>query len=168
MIKAIVYTSNTGFTKRYAKMFAEKTGLALYNINDAKALPKNSEIIYFGWLFASNVKDYKKAAKRYDVKALCGVGLCPTGELLKEVRAATKLPESIPLFTVQGGMRREELRGINKFMINMLVKMLSSKKDATEEDKAQLELIQKGGDYVDENNLSAIYDWYNEFTLKGE
>lgn len=160
MIKAIVYTSNTGFTKRYAEMFSEKTGLPLFNIKDAKSLPIGTEIIYFGWLFASNVKDYSKAKKRFKIRALCGVGLCPTGKLLNEVRAATKLSDEIPLFTLQGGMKREELRGINCFMINMLIRMLSSKKDKTEEDIAQLLLIEKGGDFVSEENLEKVFGWY--------
>ena len=65
------------------------------------------------------------------------------------------------MFTLQGGMDRGRLKGINKFMIDMLIKMLSSKKDATPEDKAQLELIIKGGDYVAPEHLAAVLNWYS-------
>ena len=63
-IKAIVYTSNTGHTERYAKMFGEKTGYPVYSVKEAdNALAKNDEIFYFGWLFASIVKGYARVKK---------------------------------------------------------------------------------------------------------
>ena len=34
--QAIVYTSNTGFTKEYARILAEKTTLPLYNLESAQ------------------------------------------------------------------------------------------------------------------------------------
>ena len=160
-MNAIVYTSNTGFTARYAEMLGKQTGLPVYTLSDARRhLARGSEIIYMGWLFATSVKDYRKASKRFTVKCVVGVGLCPTGEMLREVRKAISLPIGTPLFTVQGGMKRDELRGINKFMIDMLIKMLKSKKNPTPEDVAQLELIEKGGDYVSEDNLAAALAWY--------
>lgn len=157
-ITAIVYTSNTGFTERYAKMLGEKLNLPVYNLK-GKTQPIGNEIIYFGWLFASNIKGYKQAAKRYKIAAVCGVGLGNTGSQTGEVRKTAKLPDTIPLFTLQGGMKREELQGINKFMINMLEKMLASK-ERTAEESQMLELIKLGGDYVNEENLAEVINWY--------
>lgn len=160
-MKAIVYTSNSGFTAKYAKMLGEKIGLPVYELTDAaNYIQKGTEIIYFGWLFASSVKGYKKAAKRYEISAVCGVGLCDTGALLSEVRKAISLPDSIPLFTLQGGMNHSKLRGINKFMINMLTKGLSSQTNRSESDERMLSLLQNDGDYVSEENLSAVLEWY--------
>lgn len=157
----IVYTSETGFTKRYAKILAQKTGLSLYTLGEAKkCLEKGSDIIYMGWLFANGIKEYKKAAKRYNIKACCAVGLCPTGCLLDEVRKANSLNKDFPLFTLQGGMDHSKLRGVNKFAINTLIKILSKKKDQSEEDKAKLELIKNGGDFVNEENLTSFIEWY--------
>jgi hypothetical protein len=45
-------------------------------------------------------------------------------------------------------------------MINMLVKMLKNKKNPTPEDTAQLALIESGGDFVSEDNLSGVLAWY--------
>ena len=53
-----------------------------------------------------------------------------------------------------------KLHGINKFMIDMLVKMLDSKKDKGEDDIRMLELIKKGGDYVSADNLAEFLGWY--------
>ena len=114
--EAIVYTSNTGFTRRYAGMLSKKTGLEAYDIRHA-APAKGRPVIFMGWLMAATVKDYASAAKKFDVRAVCGIGLCPTGALLAEVRRAAKIPDAIPLFTVQGGMDHSKLRGIYKFAI---------------------------------------------------
>ena len=159
---AIVYVSNTGRTARYARMIGEKTGLPVYGLTEAKRiLPKKTPIIYCGWLIASNVKDYKKAARRYRVTALCGVGLCPTGELLTEVRKATGLPAETPLFTLQGGMDRAALTGIYGSMIDFLIRSMEKKKDSTEKDAAMLEMLKAGGDFVSEENLGEFLGWYD-------
>ena len=159
---AIVYVSNTGRTARYARMIGEKTGLPVYGLAEAKRiLPKKTPIIYCGWLIASNVKDYKKAARRYQVTALCGVGLCPTGELLTEVRKATGLPAETPLFTLQGGMDRSALKGVYGSMIDFLIKSMEKKKDPSEKDTAMLEMLKAGGDFVSEENLGAFLGWYH-------
>ncbi len=158
---AIIYTSNTGFTKKYANMLSEATGIPAVNIGEAKkSVAKGTPVIYMGWLMAGSVKDYKKAYKTWNIKAVVGVGLGPCGSQLDQVRKSIKADDNLPVFTVQGGMKREELKGINKFMINMLVKMLSSKKDATPEDKAQLDMIIKGGDFVSPENLKEVLNWW--------
>lgn len=158
---AIVYSSNTGFTARYAALLSEETGLPAYSVKEAgKHLAKGTSIIYLGWLYASNVKDYDKASSKYDVRVTCGVGLCPTGSLLTEVRQAAKIPAEIALFTVQGGMDHKKLKGFYKFMIHALTKILTSKAQKTEEEKAMLSLLQKGGDFVDKKNLKELLDWY--------
>lgn len=158
---AIVYTSAAGHTARYAAMLAEATGLPLHRLEETK-LPKDTPILFMGWLFAGNLKGYATAAKRYRPAAAIGVGLCPTGELLSEVRKAAKIPSEIPLFTLQGGMDHGTLRGIHKFMIAMLIKMLDSKKDKTPEEAEMLRMIRAGGDFVSEENLAAVLDWWNK------
>ena len=161
-MKAIVYTSNTGHTAEYAKILGEKTGLPVYALSGAqKQLSSGMEIIYLCWLFANGIKGYKKAAKKYKIAAICAVGLCDTGTALDEVRKANALSEEIPLFTMQGGMDKTKLRGINKFMINMLMKSLSSKKDLTSDEKRMLELLNSDKNYVNEENTVEFMKWYN-------
>ena len=163
-ISAIVYTSNTGHTERYAKLLADKIGLPAYSLKEARAeLSKKAPVIYMGWLFAGRIKDCAKAKKRYDIRAVVGVGLCDTGCLIDEARRATKLSEELPLFTVQGGMDLESLRGVNKFMISSLTKMLESAPQKSESDERMLSLLRTGGDFVSEENLSAVLAW-----LEGE
>ena len=165
-MKVIVFTSNTGHTAEYSKMLGEKIGLPVYALNEAaKKLQKGTEIIYLGWLFANNIKGYKKATKKYKVSAICAVGLCDTGTAVAEVRKANSISEETPLFTMQGGMDKTKLRGINKFMINMLTKGLSSKKERTENDERMLELLTHDKNYVSEENITAFMKWFNEQTI---
>ena len=165
-MKVIVYTSNTGHTAAYSKILGAKIGLPVYALNEAaKKLQKGTEIIYLGWLFANNIKGYKKATKKYKVSAICAVGLCDTGTAVAEVRKANSISEETPLFTMQGGMDKTKLRGINKFMINMLTKGLSSRKERTENDERMLELLTHDKNYVSEENITAFMKWFNEQTI---
>ena len=165
-MKVIVYTSNTGHTAEYSKILGAKIGLPVYALNEAaKKLQKGTEIIYLGWLFANNIKGYKKATKKYKISAICAVGLCDTGTAVAEVRKANSISEETPLFTMQGGMDKTKLRGINKFMINMLTKGLSSRKERTENDERMLELLMHDKNYVSEENITTFMKWFNEQTI---
>ena len=64
-MKAIVYTSQTGFTRKYAELLAEKVQLPALSSQEAqKVLPRDSEIFYMGWLAAGSVKGLDRAMDR--------------------------------------------------------------------------------------------------------
>ena len=157
----IIYTSNTGHTARYAKLLEEKTGIPALSMEQAAdTVAPGSPIVYLGWLFVGGIRGYKKAAKRYSVCAVCGVGLCDTGALLSEIRRTEKIPGSIPLFTLQGGMDHGALTGMYKHMIDVLIKFMRKKKNKREGDQRMLYLLESGGDYVSEEHLTDVLHWY--------
>ena len=159
-MKAIVYTSETGNTKAYADLLGEQLSLPVYDLREArKVLRRGEPILYLGWLFAGHLKGYRKAASRYCIKCVCGVGLGDSGSQIDGVRRAEKMSADLPLFTLQGGMDHEKLRGVNRFMIRMLTKMMSQKQDCTEDEERMLELLIKGGNYVSLENLSEVLAW---------
>ena len=161
--EAVVYTSNTGYSAEYAKLLGAKLDRPVYSLDQAKTdLPKDTNIIYLGWLMANRVQGYRKAAKRYRICAVCGVGLCDTGALLNEVRKATGVPEDLPLFTLQGGMDLSKLKGLHLWMIRMLTKGLAGQKERSREEERMLELLQKGGNYVREDHLEKFMAWWKE------
>lgn len=163
---AIVYTSGTGHTRQYALLLAEQLGLPVYTLEEAAAqLPGGSPVIYLGWLHASHVKGYVKAARRFDLRAVCAVGLCDTGTLTDQVRKATSIPEGIPLFTLQGGIDRSRLKGMDKLMISMLTKGLATQKQRSAQDERMLELLSRDESYVSLENLSEVLRWYREEQL---
>ena len=160
-LDAIVFTSQTGFTRQYAEMLGQTLSLPVYSLEEAVSqLPGGSRILYLGWVHASHVKGYRQAAKRFSVCAVCGVGLCDTGTLTTEVRQATAFPEEIPVFTLQGGIDREKLKGIDKLMISMLAKGLASQKQRSPRDERMLQLLSRDASYVSRENLTEILDWY--------
>ena len=70
-MNAIIYTTNTGSTEHYAKLLAQKTGLPVYSLAEAKKrVFAGAEVIYLGWIMAGSVKGYAEAAKRYRVRAV--------------------------------------------------------------------------------------------------
>ena len=160
---AIVYTSNTGHTRQYALLLGERLGLPVYALNEANAqLSGGSPVIYLGWLHASHVKGYAKAARRFDLRTVCAVGLCDTGTLTDQVRKATSIPEGIPLFTLQGGIDRSRLKGMDKLMISMLTKGLDAQKQRSAQDDRMLELLRRDENYVCPENLAEVLQWYKE------
>ncbi len=162
--QAIVYTSNTGYTKEYARILAEKTTLPLYNLENAqKSLPYGSEVIYLGWLMASFVKGYDKASKQFRVNAVVGVCMGENGSQLEAVRKNNKIPESTEVFTLQGGFDMKKLKGMNKFMMKIMVKKLTkdimAKETRTEEDEKLLLMLSEGASFVSEKNLEPVIEF---------
>ena len=157
---AIVYTSGTGYTARYAALLSEKLGLPAHTLADAiKSLPAGTPVIYMGWLMAGSVKDCRKAAKRFDIRAVVGVGLGDTGAQDEAARKACALPADVPVFTVQGGMDHAKLTGGYKVGISILTKVMAAKKNRTADEDKMLDLLLKGGDYVSEKELAAVLKW---------
>ena len=163
---AIVYSSNTGHTRKYALLLGEQIGLPAYSLEEAGSqLSGGSPVIYLGWLHASHVKGYAKAARRFDLRAVCAVGLCDTGTLTDQVRNATSIPEGIPLFTLQGGIDRSRLKGMDKLMISMLTKGLASQKQRSAQEERMLELLSRDESYVSLENIAEVLRWYREEQL---
>ena len=163
-MEAIVYTSNTGTTKEYAKLLSDKLSLPYYSLDEIEHKVKpGGKIIYLGWIMASGVKGYKKAIKDYDVCAVGAVGMGATGTQVKEVRTKNKIPSSKPVFTLQGGFDVKKLHGIYKLMMTIMVKTAGKGlANRTQEEDQMLEMMLHGGKYVDEKNLKAILDWYGK------
>ena len=163
MIKAIVYTSNTGYTAEYARILGEKTGLPVYSLDKAvKALPKDEEIVYLGWLMAAFVKGLPQALKHFSVKIVCGVCMGESGSQLDSVRKNNGIPEEIPVFTLQGGFDMKKLKQPYKFMMKLMAKHLknqiSQKPTPNEEDKKILNMLDRGASYVTETALTPIIE----------
>lgn len=165
-MKAIVYTSNTGFTEKYARLLSEKTGLATYALKDAAKLDKGDSVIYLGWISANRINGLNKAMKRFDVRAVGAVGMLGTGSRLTETREANKLASDMPLFTLQGGYDNTKLKGIKKLLMKAvektLAESLSAKAERTPDEEAMLDMVTNGGDYVRVENLAALLDWYEQ------
>ena len=162
---AIIYTTNTGSTGQYAKLLAQETGLPAYSFAEAKKrVFAGAEVVYLGWIMAGLVKGYVGAAKKYQVRTVCGVGMGKTGTQTDSVRKKSVIPANIPLFTLQGNFNVKKLHGIYRFMMEIMVetvgKGLAEKSDCTPEENDMQDMMFRSGERVKAENLSAILDWY--------
>ena len=61
-MKAIVYTSQTGFTQRYAQLLSQKVGVPAYSVKEAAGkLPRESEVFYMGPIIAGGLRGWRKS-----------------------------------------------------------------------------------------------------------
>ena len=162
---AIVYTSNTGFTAQYASLLGGETGLPVYSLEDAlKSLPQSSPIVYLGWLTAGKVQGYDKVVTKFNLQALCAVGMAKCGSQMEDVKKSNNLPQGLPLFTLQGGFDLKKLRGVYKLMMLVMsktvAKKLAAKPDRTPDEEDMLDLFQNGGNRVSLENLRPVLAWY--------
>lgn len=165
-MNAIIYTTNTGSTERYAKLLAQKTGLPAYSLAEAKKRGfAGAEVIYLGWIMAGSVKGYAKATKRYRVRAICAVGMGQTGTQTDSVRKKSGIPADIPLFTLQGNFDVKKLHGVYRPMMEIMVKTagkgLAEKSNRTPEEDDMLDMMFHGSERIKEENLSTVLDWYS-------
>lgn len=168
---AIVYTSNTGTTKAYAQLLGQHTGLPVVSLEKAKdKVTQGAEIIYLGWVMASKIQGYGKAAKRYKVKAVCGVCMGATGTQIPEIRERNHISKGTPVFSMQGGFDINKLHGIYKMMMTVMAKTvgkgLADKTDRTPDEDRMLNMMRNGANYVSENNMKNLLEWYNASAQK--
>lgn len=165
MISAILYASNTGYTKQYAELFSQSTGLPAYNIkNSIPPAAAGADVIFFGWLMAGNVQGYKKICKKYRVRALCAVGMSPVlPDQTEGIRKLYGLSDT-PVFYMQGGFDINRLTGVYKLMMRLMCKKIlgnMAKLDSrTPEQEAVYQMATVGANYVSAENLKPALDWY--------
>ena len=157
MIKAIIYKSKTGHTKKYAEMLGEKLNMPFYEIKEAeKELNRNDEIIYLGWVCATRIVGSNKVLKKYKVNCCGAVGAYPkTDENVQNIKNANNI--KIPLFYMQGGIDYTKLNKIYKKLLQAIGKTIQNSSDNV--DKEIVEMFEKGKSFVCEENLKEIEEY---------
>ena len=169
----IIYTSQTGFTKKYADWLAQKTGGDLLDLKDAQkkndAFFEDYEaIVYGGWVMAASVVKVKwflnKAASWKGKKlAIYCVGGSPNDNPDVEVMLKNLLTdeqrEYIRAFYCQGGFNYERMNAPSRLAMKMFVSALKKKKDPTEEEKIMTEMVAKSYDISDEKYLEPLIEY---------
>ena len=68
-IAAIVYTSNTGFTMRYAQMLGQAAAIPVHDLEDGLSAPASgANVLYLGWLSAGKIKGLSRARKQWKIR----------------------------------------------------------------------------------------------------
>lgn len=162
-MKAVVYSSKTGFSERYAQMIANKLSFPAYSLKDAKhSLAQGTEIIYVACVRANKIADFDKAQKLYNIAAVCAVGLFPKCSAVFDALRETNKP-ACPLFYLRGGVDYKRLGALDKLVLRMVRE--DAEKNAKPEDAELLDVLKNGGDFVSEENLAELIAFA---LLKGE
>ena len=158
----IVYESKTGFTKRYAEMLSTKSKLNVVAVKDISKINQDEEIVFLGWMKVGRIQGLNKTRK-YNVIALCGSGTGRAAEPDTETVIEKNKIEGIPFFYLRGGcFPLKELKGMDKIMLSMFVKMLKKRKGKDEKQEEAISIIENGYDGVKEENLEPVLEWLNE------
>ena len=159
----IIYTSQTGFTKRYAGWLADRMNGDLLELKDAQKKKNDffdeyQAIVYGGWAMAGNVVKVKwfleKASGWKDKKlAIFCVGGSPNDnpdveEFLRKA-LTDEQRKYIKAFYCQGGFNYEKMNGPSRLAMKMFVGALKKKKDATEAEKTMAKMISSSYDISD-------------------
>ena len=159
-ISAIVYTSGTGFTRRYAQMLSRAAAIPAYDLESGQLPAAGASVVYLGWLRAGGIVGLAKARKRWDVRAVCAVGMAP--EYPQEKLAAQNHTGNLPVFFLQGGYAPERMRGVNKVMMGFMTRQMTKNPPKDEAEAGLQKLFLQGGDFVSEEKLSPVLAWLRE------
>ena len=167
MSKAIVYTSNTGYTKEYAEMLILEFKQPLYELNNArKNLNIGDKVVYLGWVMADMVQGYKEAGEYFCINLLCAVGLSLNGTKIDKIKEANQIDDFTPLFTLHGGLDLKKFKGVKKLIMKMISKSmlreLLNKNDISDDDRKLISILQDGESGVSTNNLRDAVKYYYE------
>ena len=169
----IIYTSQTGFTKKYAEWLKERTEGDLLELKaaqkkDASFFEAYDAIAYGGWAMAGNVVKSKwfldKATAWKDKRlALFCVGGCPNESKEVNVMLQNLLSDEqkqyIQAFYCQGGFNYDKMNTASKIAMKMFIGTLKKKKDATEDEKKMVELISSSYDISDISFTDPIVEY---------
>lgn len=159
-MKAIVYESNAGHTKEYARMLSEKLNIPYFTRKEAtKQLKKSSEIIYLGWVCATKVQGFKKVISKYQVKCIIAVGIYPnSNEYIESLKNSNNIEGHF--FYLQGGLDCKKLKGMKKKIIQMIGNVME--KENKEENQEMIKIFKNGANFVSEKNLDQVLEFLSK------
>lgn len=167
MKTAVIYTSQTGFTKKYAEWISEAAEADCFEIANAKKqdFDKYDAIVFGGWACAariSKVSWFKSNIDQWSSKLL--IVFCTGGSPAGSPEIATFLSsnfseeewEKVHVFYCPGGFNYEKMSAGSKLMMKMFQKMVGAKKDKTEADIEMLKMISHSYDISDKKYIEPI------------
>ena len=167
----IIYTSQTGFTKKYSQWLADKTNADIYELKDAKKkkaafFDTYDAIVYAGWIMAGKVVKsnwFLGKAEGWKEKCLAVMAVGGSPNDNPDVEGALKklIPDDkkqyVKAFYCQGGFNYDKMKGPYKLAMKMFAGALRKKKD--EKSRQVAEYISKSYDVSDIKYIEPIVDY---------
>ena len=169
----VIYTSQTGFTKKYAELLGSRLNAEVVDLKKVKKAPSSrfadaDAIIFGGWVIAGKVfgSDWftPKIAEWQGKKlAMFAVGGFPCEYPETEAVLQNALTEEqkkhVKVFYCQGGMCFEKMRFPYKLIMKMMRKTAAQNLNASEKDKEMAEMLSKSYDSSDAKYIGPIVEY---------
>ncbi|MBO4903478.1 MAG: flavodoxin [Lachnospiraceae bacterium] len=167
----VIYTSQTGFTRKYAQWIAGKLDADIFELKDVRKreqafFDNYDAIIYAGWFMAGNVvkvKWFLDRAVQWKEKrlAVVCVGGSPNDNPDVEVALKNILNDEqrkyIKAFYCQGGFDYDKMGRASRFAMKMFTGALKKKQD--EKSRQMAELISKSYDISDIKYIEPVVSY---------
>lgn len=165
----VIYNSQTGFTKRYARWIAEAAGADCLELSAAKrrSLESYDAIVFGGWACAGSIKKlgwFKENIEKWADKKLIAfcVGASPIDNPEVEQSLKQNFKESelkkVNIFYCPGGLNYEKMPVSSRLMMKMFIKMLKAKKDKTEAEQEMIKMISASYDISDKRYIEPVLE----------
>lgn len=168
----VIYNSQTGFTKKYAQWIAQKANAECVEYSEVKKkdLDSYDAIVFGGWAVAgsiSKLKWFKKNISKWSDKKLAVfcVGASPAeNPEIEEALPKNFTEEELKVvrwFYCPGGLNYEIMPAKYRMMMKMFVTALKAKKNKTQDDLNQINMIMSSYDISDIKYIDPIIDYLN-------
>lgn len=168
----VVYESQTGFTKRYAKWIAEALGADCLSLTEAKRkdMSPYEAIVFGGWACAGSISKLnwlKVRINQWPDKKL--VAFCVGGSPIDNPEIIPTLQqnfteaqlERVSVFYCPGGFNYEKMSLPSKLMMKLFIKALKGKKNPTGAEKEMVKMISTSYDLSDRKYIQPILECLN-------
>ena len=169
----VIYNSQTGFTRQYARWIAEATGADCMELSAAKKkdLSGYEAIIFGGHACGGRISKlswFKNRIRQWENQKLivfC-VGASPIDnpEIEPALRKNFKASESekISVFYCPGGLNYEKMPAFSKLMMRLFVKALKRKKEKTPAGQEMIRMLSASYDISERKYIDPILSCLNK------
>lgn len=167
MKTAVIYHSQTGFTRRYAQWIAEAAGADCFSLSQAKGVDFSpyEAVVYGSWARAGRISKlgwFKRRRRGWTGKRLAVfcVGASPAAspEIAPFLRRSftDEERERAAVFYCPGGLNYEGMGTVSRLMMRAFVRSMQAKKDKTPEEEAMVRMIGASYDIADRACIEPI------------
>ncbi len=169
MKTAVIYNSQTGFTKKYAEWISKAVGADCFELGTAKRhnFDRYDTIVFGGWACAGKIHKiswFKSNMDKWSGKML--IVFCTGGSPAETPEIKTFFSNNfseaeqkiVHAFYCPGGFCYEKMPAGSKLMMKMFQKIVGAKKDKTVADIEMLKMISHSYDISDKKYIEPIIE----------
>lgn len=167
----VVYKSKYGYTKKYAEWIAESLGCDIKENASFGDIAAYDAVIFGGGIYAGRINGASLITKNFGKLAGKKLALFAVGsnaghkdelEEFWKKALGENICEKLPHFYLRGGFDYGSLKSVDRFMMNMLKKMLLKKDTLTDDEKGLLAAYETPIDFTDRKNIGKIAKFFSK------